>query len=84
LTQILLAAQRYKARHGQYPETMAQVRSVGIADIPMDPFSDKDFVYKRTAKGFTVYSVGTDFTDDGGVSWSSDYSHRDIVLYWEE
>lgn len=84
LTQILLAAQRYRARHGQYPETMAQVRSVGIDDIPMDPFSDKDFIYKRTAKGFTVYSVGPDFKDDGGVAFSSDYSRRDIMLYWEE
>ncbi len=84
LTQILLAAQRYKTGHGQYPETMAQVRSVGLADIPMDPFSDRDFVYKRTAKGFTVYSVGPDFTDDGGLSCSSSTYNRDIVLRWEQ
>lgn len=85
LTQILLAAQRYKASHGQYPETMAQVRSVGISDIPMDPFSGKDFVYKRTTKGFTVYSFGEDFNDDGGrpVDKRQSYQGGDIVLKWE-
>ncbi len=83
LTQILIAAKRYKARHGQYPETMEQVRSVGVAEIPMDPFTGKDFSYKRTAKGFTVYSVGPDFIDDGGASWSPDHNRRDMVLRWE-
>lgn len=86
LTQILLAAQQYKVSHGQYPDTMAQVRSAGITGIPMDPLSGKDFVYKRTAKGFTVYSVGDDFKDDGGKQidnrWGHDHS-GDIVLKWE-
>ncbi len=86
LTQILLAAQQYKASHGQYPDTMAQVRSAGVADIPIDPFTGKDFVYKRTAKGFTVYSMGEDFKDDGGKSKSERRRSEDgwdIVLKWE-
>ncbi len=85
LTQILLAAQRYKASNGQYPETMAQVRSAGIADIPMDPFSGKEFIYRRTAKGFTVYSIGEDFKDDGGRPVDKRQSNKggDIVLKWE-
>ncbi|MHB1463327.1 MAG: hypothetical protein ACYC1M_18725 [Armatimonadota bacterium] len=86
LTQILLAAQQYKASHSQYPETMAQVRSMGISDIPMDPFNGNDFVYKRTTKGFKVYSVGEDFKDDGGKSKSERKRSEDgwdIVLKWE-
>ena len=86
LTQILLAAQQYKARNGQYPDTMAQVRSAGVEDIPIDPFTGRDFVYRRTAKGFTVYSVGDDFKDDGGISRSARKRGEDswdIVLTWE-
>lgn len=86
LTQILLAAKRYKQRTGQYPESMAQVRSVGLAGIPMDPFSGKDFIYKRTPKGFLAYSIGTDLKDDGGVPVRSgaDFDKGgDIVLNWE-
>ncbi len=86
LTQILMAAQQYKASHSQYPETMALVRSMGISDIPMDPFNGKDFVYKRTTKGFKVYSVGEDFKDDGGKSKSERQRSEDgwdIMLRWE-
>ncbi len=87
LTQILLAAKQYKARTGQYPESMAQVRSVGLAGIPMDPFSGKEFGYRRTPKGFLAYSIGKDLKDDGGrpVRTGKDYDKGgDIVLDWEQ
>lgn len=32
----------------------------------MDPFSDSPLVYRRTEGGFTLYSVGGGFADDGG------------------
>ncbi|MHB1461471.1 MAG: hypothetical protein ACYC1M_09345 [Armatimonadota bacterium] len=85
LTQILLAAKQYKSRTGQYPESMTQVRSVGLAGIPMDPFSGKDFIYKRTPKGFVAYSIGADLKDDGGrpvTSGSDMVKGGDIVLDW--
>jgi hypothetical protein len=34
----------------------------------MDPWSDKPLVYKKTESSFTLYSVGKNFVDDGGVS----------------
>jgi hypothetical protein len=34
--------------------------------VPMDPYSDEPLVYRRTDRGFTLYSVGPDFADDGG------------------
>ncbi|MHB1461470.1 MAG: hypothetical protein ACYC1M_09340 [Armatimonadota bacterium] len=87
LTQILLAAKLYKARTGQYPDTMSQVRSVGLAGIPMDPFSGKEFAYQRTPKGFLAYSIGADLKDDGGrpVRSGKDYDKGgDTVLNWEQ
>jgi len=35
--------------------------------LPIDPFSDKPLVYRRTEDGFILYSVGPNFEDDGGV-----------------
>jgi len=35
--------------------------------LPIDPFSNKPFVYKQTRDNFTLYSFGADFDDDGGL-----------------
>ena len=32
----------------------------------MDPWSDKPLAYKKTENDFILYSVGPNFTDDGG------------------
>ncbi len=40
--------------------------------IPIDPFSDKPLVYKRTEDGFTLYSVSENLTDDGGKVFIDD------------
>jgi hypothetical protein len=67
-TVITLTLQRYKLKHGQYPESLSQLHERGyLHSIPLDPFSDKPLVYKKTDEGFMLYSVGLDFEDDGGV-----------------
>lgn len=63
----VLALQRYKLQYGQYPETLdALVQAKLLEKIPIDPFSDKSLVYKRTDDGFTLYSFGLNLVDDGG------------------
>ncbi|MFA5553725.1 MAG: hypothetical protein WCZ89_02170 [Phycisphaerae bacterium] len=63
----VLALQRYKLRYGQYPETLdALVQAKLLDKIPIDPFSDKAFVYRVIGEDFILYSVGQNFTDDGG------------------
>ncbi len=86
LTQILLAAQQFKSNKYTYPETIVQLRSASSIDIPMDPFSGKDFVYRRTSKGFVAYSIGADLKDDDGRPLKSGAGREkggDIVLIWE-
>jgi len=34
--------------------------------VPTDPFDDQPLRCKKLACGYEVYSVGPDFTDDGG------------------
>ena len=62
-----IAAIRYKRVHGDYPENLDRLLEADLLrELPMDPYSDKPLVYKRTADGFTLYSLGPDFDDDGG------------------
>ena len=84
LTQILVAAQVYKAEIGHYPESINELRAKVRYSIPLDPFSGRDFMYKRTPQGFQVYSIGWNLKDDGGmVPKHDDPNFGDIVLNWK-
>lgn len=64
LGQVGLALERWRAEHGSYPETLAELGLPG-ADTT-DPFNDQLFVYRVENDGVLLYSVGTDGQDDGG------------------
>jgi hypothetical protein len=64
LGRICLALQDYRAAQGRYPETLAALRGVDLQLT--DPFSGKNYVYRREGAGFVVYSLGPDMKDDGG------------------
>jgi hypothetical protein len=64
-----IAVERYKRDKGTYPESLEVLQQTGyLNELPMDPWSDKPLVYRKTADGYTLYSVGMNFTDDGGKS----------------
>lgn len=63
----IVALLRYKNDKGVYPENLMELVTVGyISELPMDPWSDRPLVYKKTDDDFTLYSVGENFKDDGG------------------
>jgi hypothetical protein len=62
---IALALKQYKAQRGAYPDSLAMLRSAGF-DLPRDPFTGKQFAYRRQGAGFLVYSLGPDMDDDNG------------------
>ena len=43
---ILSALQIYKIRHNAYPETLAALAPEIIPEVPLDPFSNKPFIYR--------------------------------------
>jgi hypothetical protein len=64
---VVLAVLRYKQDKGNYPDTLEQLIDAGyLQQVPMDPFSDKPLVYKKTDSNFILYSAGDNFVDDGG------------------
>jgi len=57
----------YNKENSRYPESLSELVKAGLLKkLPMDPFSDKALVYRRTDDKFTLYSVGLNFEDDGG------------------
>lgn len=81
---VFLALQAYRTRFGRYPASMLELKTKLGWKLPKDPFSGKDFIYKRQAKGFILYSVGPDMKDDGGRAIPDDSvdldSKGDLVL----
>jgi hypothetical protein len=66
-TLVTIALVRYRQDTGSYPETLDElVEARYIKQIPIDPFSDKPVIYRKTADGCILYSVGENLTDDGG------------------
>jgi competence protein ComGC len=67
-TVVIIAVRRFKLEKGQFPASMDELAKNGyIKKIPMDPYTDKPIVYKYDDKDFSLYSIGPDFEDDGGM-----------------
>lgn len=54
----------YAHRSGAYPETLD---FLGDVEFAVDPYTKKNFIYRRTEDGFTLYCAGVDRDDDGGM-----------------
>lgn len=70
---VLIALERYRLRHGDYPDSLAQLLPDCIDRLPSDPWSGLPFGYVRVdpardhlGRSFLLYSVGADGTDDAG------------------
>jgi hypothetical protein len=57
---------RYYQQRGAYPPSLEALRPE-LGEMIIDPFTGKPFVYRAHPKrGFQLYSVGENLTDDGG------------------
>jgi len=66
-TLTILALARWRAEKGEYPASLDQLTAAGLLkDLPMDPWSDKPLIYRRTGDNFILYSLGPNFEDNGG------------------
>lgn len=56
--------ERYRLAHGALPGTLEELH---MADLPHDIISGGPLHYRVTAGDYTLYSVGWNETDDGGL-----------------
>lgn len=73
-THLIVMLFLHRAEHGKFPQTLDELTADGVSGVRVDPFSGKDFVYKRKRRGksFELYSVSLNLKDDAGrhVPWS--------------
>ena len=67
LAQLALGLKIYKAEKGKYPDSLSELVPEILSQLPKDPFTGKDFVYKKEGEGFLVYSLNENARDDGGI-----------------
>lgn len=66
---VVIATMRYKKAKGRYPAVLDELVGAGyLKKLPVDPYSNKPLMYKKTGDDFILYSVGPNFKDDGGIS----------------
>ena len=63
---LAFALAAYRDEHKQYPASLAVLASKYVATVPIDVITGKPLIYKPSAEGYVLYSVGTNEIDDGG------------------
>lgn len=72
----MLAAERFRRREGRLPESLDELVPEFLEAMPDDPCTGSSLLYAVSESGYTIYSVGTDETDNGGDIDATDFGIR--------
>jgi hypothetical protein len=65
---VAIAIERFRlANDGKLPDELSSLVPGYLEKVPFDPFDGQPLRYKRTEKGYMVYSIGPDEADNGGI-----------------
>jgi hypothetical protein len=67
----------YRQKHGTLPDSLD---AFGGRDFVVDPFTGQRFAYQPNGNDFTLYSLGGNSLDDGGVH--DPKAEANDVVYW--
>jgi hypothetical protein len=70
----------YERVNGRYPNTLDALAPKYLPQVPKDLFTGGALVYKPTADGYLLYSVGPDGKDDGGNTKDNQPAGDDLVV----
>jgi hypothetical protein len=56
----------YRLKHGSYPADLKELAPEVLAEVPQDPCGKGPLKYRREGRGYVVYSVAFNGTDDHG------------------
>lgn len=82
-TLLVVALHIYRDEQGSWPAKLDVCALPGLAEVRIDPYSGKDFVYELRDGQPCLYSVGHNGTDDGGKHdsmWGEFKPDRDFVF----
>ena len=80
--EIGLANRIYRLKYNKYADSIGQLVPEILPSLPPDPFTGKDYIYRKTDKGFVVYSVGDNLKDDGGKWGEKNKWVGDFDIVW--
>jgi hypothetical protein len=64
---VVLAVERYRRAHGDWPDRLEALMPDLIAAVPLDPYDGKPLRYRRLEDSVLIYMVGPDGVDNGGA-----------------
>ena len=79
-----MAIHVYKLKERKWPAKLEDLAIEDLKTLRIDPYSDKDFVYKLTKDGPLLYSIASDGKDDGGrhdPKWGESSEGGDYVFW---
>ena len=62
-----IAGRLFRMKYDVFPESLSLLSPEFLPGIPLDPFSGRPLVYKKTASGIKIYSLGSNMRDDNGT-----------------
>jgi hypothetical protein len=65
-TALLLAAERHRRKHGEWPGSSGSIDAEVLAEPPVDPFTGRPFQMERRDGRFFIRSSGPSQKDDRG------------------
>jgi len=81
IARTALAVERYRLATGRFPAGLADLVPTYFDAVPEDPFDGRPLHYRTSQAGYTLYSIGTDETDDGGKERLSGRAGRQQTSY---
>ena len=80
-THLIIHLHDHGRRHGGFPERLDQLEAANLAELRVDPFSGRDFVYRKERRGFKLYTVSSNMKDDGGKHQAKGLDRGDYVFW---
>jgi hypothetical protein len=76
LARVAAALRQHRLNKGKFPDNLAALQPDLLKEIPTDVFSSRPVRYQilGRGRGYRLYSVGRDMTDDGGDA------EKDVVI----
>jgi hypothetical protein len=62
-----IAIELYRRENGSLPEALTDLAPRYLPSVPLDPYTGKPMLYLKSEKGVTIYSVGKNKVDEGGM-----------------
>lgn len=63
---IVIALGRFRSTHGEFPNSLSELTSDLLPELPTDPISGQSYGYESNGKTLLLYSVSHDGIDQGG------------------